>query len=65
MRTVYELAGDSLREIGILFIVFVPLDAAFYQGDLRLSTVICLVILTAAGFFLVVAGILLERTEED
>ena len=61
MRTVAELVGESLREIGVLLLVFVPLDATFYQGDLKLLTVIGLAILATAGLFLVVAGIPLER----
>ena len=61
LRTTSELAGESLREIGVLLIVFVPLDAAFYQGELKLVTVVCLGILILAGLSLVGAGIFLER----
>jgi len=63
-RSVAELAGESLREIGVLLIVFVPLDAAFYKGDLNWVAVICLGILTLAGLALLAAGILLERRVE-
>lgn len=61
MRTISELAGESLREIGVLLIVFVPLDATFYQGELKLATVVCLGILILVGLSLVAAGIFLER----
>jgi len=63
LRTVSELAGESLREIGVLLLVFVPLDATFYQGDLKPITVICLGILTLLGLILVAAGIYLEKRE--
>jgi hypothetical protein len=61
LRSISELAGESLREIGILLIVFVPLDAVFYQGELKLATVVCLGILILAGLSLVAAGIFLEK----
>jgi hypothetical protein len=55
------LAGDSLREIGILLVVFVPLDAVFSQGELRPETIVALALVTITGFLLIVAGILLEE----
>jgi len=35
LRPRFELFGETLREIGILLLVFVPLDATFYQGEIR------------------------------
>lgn len=64
MRTTFELLGESVREIGILLAVFVPLDASFYQGNLGLLTVICLGLLEFAGLALIAAGIMLERRNE-
>jgi len=61
LRTISELAGESLREVGVLVLVFVPLDSIFYQGELKLAMVISLAILTLAGVVLVTAGILLEK----
>jgi hypothetical protein len=61
LRTTFELLGESVREIGILLAVFVPLDAAFYQGQLRLATVICLALIEFAGLALIAVGIMLER----
>jgi hypothetical protein len=55
------LAGESLREVGVLVLVFVPLDSIFYQGELKDTMVISLAILTVAGVVLVTAGILLEK----
>jgi hypothetical protein len=49
LRSISELAGESLREIGVLLLVFVPLDAVFYQGELKLTAVIGLAILAIAG----------------
>lgn len=63
LRTTFELLGESIREIGILVAVFVPLDAAFYQGQLRTLTVLCLALLELAGLALIAAGIMLERSD--
>lgn len=64
LRTTFELLGESIREIGILIAVFVPLDAAFYQGQLRTLTVLCLALLELAGLALIAAGIMLERSDQ-
>lgn len=61
MRTTFELLGESVREIGILLAVFVPLDAAFYQGQLGILVVICLVLIEFAGLALIAVGVMLER----
>lgn len=60
MRHRFELVGETLREIGILLLVFVPLDAIFYQGEIKWPAIIALVILGAAGIALIAAGIVLE-----
>jgi hypothetical protein len=64
LRTTFELLGESVREIGILLAVFVPLDASFYQGRLRISTIVCLAFLELGGLALMAAGIMLERSDE-
>jgi hypothetical protein len=61
LRSISELAGESLRELGVLLVVFVPLDAAFSQGNLKPETIIALVVVTIAGLALVIGGILLEE----
>jgi len=61
LRSISELAGESLREIGVLLVVFVPLDAAFHQGELGFATIVALGIVMLAGLALVVGGILLEE----
>lgn len=60
LRSRFELAGESLREIGVLLIVFVPLDATFYAGELKFPAIVGLVLLALAGFAITVAGICLE-----
>jgi hypothetical protein len=61
LRTIAELAGESLREMGILLVVFVPLDAAFHQGELSFATIVALGVVVLAGLALLVGGILLEE----
>ncbi len=61
LRSIAELAGESLPEIGILLVVFVPLDATFHQGELGLGTIVALMLVTIAGLALLVGGILLEE----
>ena len=48
----------------MLLLVFVPLDAVFYQGELKRATLVGLAVLALVGFLLIVAGILLERETE-
>ena len=64
LRRTAELAGESLREIGVLLVVFVPLDAVFYQGELTLRTRVILGVTALAGLAIVAAGIWLERGSE-
>lgn len=49
-----------MREIGVLLLVFVPLDATFYAGELKWPALVGLVLLAFAGLALTVAGIWLE-----
>jgi hypothetical membrane protein len=44
----------------VLLLVFVPLDAAFYQGKINESAQIGLVILAVAGLALIAVGVLIE-----
>jgi hypothetical protein len=39
MRAVERLLGETVREIGILVVVFAPLDAAFANGPLNFNLV--------------------------
>jgi hypothetical protein len=48
----------------VLLVVFVPLDAVFYQGELTLRTRIVLGLTALAGLAIVAAGIWLERGNE-
>ena len=53
-----------MREIGVLLAVFVPLDAAFYQGNFPLWSIIGLVFIEFAGLALIAVGVMLEREDE-
>ena len=51
MRHRHELIGESLREIGILLLVFVPLDALIHDGRLnKIQTVICVLLVIVGGW---------------
>ena len=43
-----EMIGELLREISVLVLVFVPLDAVFNPSALSLSLVIAIVVLALA-----------------
>ncbi len=60
MRKRFELLGESIRDIGVLLLVFVPLDAVFYQGAIHVPARIALAILGLGGLILIVVGILVE-----
>ena len=60
LRTKSELVGESLREIGILLLVFVPVDALLKEGRLNLFQIVTGVVLAGGGFFLVRTGIRIE-----
>jgi hypothetical protein len=63
LATTAELIGETVREIGILVAVFAPLDAAFHEGKYGRLVLICLVALEIAGLILMVAGVMLERSD--
>jgi hypothetical protein len=57
-----ELIGESLREIGILLLVFVPLDTLLQpNAPARWSNA---VIFGVFGFILIVVGIWIEADEK-
>jgi hypothetical protein len=56
-RTTLEMVGEYLREIAVLVVVFVPLDAIF-SGKLTVSVVLATMAISA-GFL--VTGIWAER----
>lgn len=60
MRQRFELLGESIREIGVLLLVFVPLDAVFYQGAIDFRTRVGLVTLAVTGLVLIAVGIFVE-----
>ena len=60
MRHKAELVGESLREIGVLLLVFVPLDATFYQGRIDFPAQFGLAILAAVGLLLIAIGVAIE-----
>lgn len=63
MRHRFELVGETLREMGLLLLVFVPLDAIFYQGEFKWPVIVALVILGVVGIIMVGVGIALEGKE--
>jgi hypothetical protein len=63
LRTTADLVGETVREIGILITVFVPLDAAFHEGKFGWPVIVCLVVLMIAGLMLIVTGVMLERID--
>lgn len=56
----YKLFGESMREIGVLLMVFVPLDATFQPEKLNLFVIICLALLEIGGWAILLAGVYLE-----
>ncbi|MBI3400144.1 MAG: hypothetical protein HY048_01890 [Acidobacteria bacterium] len=61
-KRIRRVVGETMREIGILVVVFVPLDAAFAPGALRPSTVGLVVI---AAFTAIVCGIIMESEKHS
>lgn|GEM_PF-5709231 len=63
----HEIVSESMREIGILLLVFVPLDTIWHLDELKkMDRTACLklAILTAfgvLGFILTISGIQVER----
>ena len=50
--------------MGVLLIVFVPLDATFYQGNIEFPALVGLGFLILAGLALLIAGVWLEGRKE-
>ncbi len=57
-RSVAEMLGEFLREAGVLFAVFIPLDLLVQGHQLTLLSGLVIVILPTA---LLASGMLLER----
>jgi hypothetical protein len=60
LRYRFELLGETIREIGTLLLVFVPLDSTLHDGRLGRMKTGTLVALGIAGFILTYAGIRIE-----
>jgi hypothetical protein len=60
LRYRHELIGASLREIGILLLVFVPLDALIHEGSLNWKQTAICVALLGLGLWALHKGILME-----
>lgn len=56
-RRATTLVGETLRELGMLVLVFAPLDSLFQRGGPPWTFVIRLIVL---GLILVVLGIMIE-----
>jgi hypothetical protein len=54
---VVRLIGETMREIGILMLVFGPLDAALGERPARVTDI---AIIALAALAMIIAGILLE-----
>jgi type IV secretory pathway VirB2 component (pilin) len=52
-----SLLGETIREMGVLIVVFAPLEAMFAQGATSLTRVVAVALL---GAVLVASGIILE-----
>jgi len=59
-RQRHELWGESLREIGILILVFVPLDMLLQPN--AASRWLIMAIFGGIGFILIVVGIWIEAS---
>jgi hypothetical protein len=59
-RKALRLVGETLRDIGILFIVFGPLDAFFEKDSPGLSFLVFVVV---GSLFSIALGIILEAGE--
>ena len=56
-KAVERLIGETVREIGILVVVFAPLDAAFAEGSIELRLVTPVAIWAV---LVIIFGIMLE-----
>ena len=59
-KPILRLVGETLREIGILVVVFAPLEAVFAERALGAPVLMALILGSAAA---IGAGILLEVAE--
>ena len=59
-KRIEQVLGETVREIGILVIVFAPLDAALGQGSIDPDK---LTRIMASALGLIIAGIILETGE--
>ena|SRR5256885_3979753 len=55
-RQIRRMVGEVMREIGVLLVVFAPLDALFSRGTL---TVMAIVVIVVVAVLFLVAGIML------
>jgi len=55
-----HLLGETAREIGILMLVFAPLESAFSERPFNVDS---LIIVAAASFALIACGILMETND--
>jgi hypothetical protein len=61
-RKAQRLLGESIRDIGILVVVFGPLDALFQKERPRIAL---LAVLVACALLFMTLGIILEAEEGD
>jgi hypothetical protein len=59
-RQITRIGGEVLREIGVLLIVFAPLDSFFSRGTLTI-TGIAVIVVVAVSFILLGMVLGLER----
>ena len=59
-KRVEQVMGETVREIGILVVVFAPLDAAFAGGPVNADAMTGVIV---SAFLLIIAGIILETGE--
>ena len=59
-RKAQQLLGETTRDIGILVVVFAPLDAFFRKEP---TALLPLVLVIAGGLICIVLGIMLEAAE--
>ena len=59
-RRALQLAAETVREIGILIVVFAPLESAFAERPLAVQS---LVSVTAVGLALIVWAMLIEARD--
>jgi hypothetical protein len=53
----YEMWGEAIRDIGILLLVFVPIDVIFRNGPLTLERVLIAIGFVIFGLLLIEIGV--------